>query len=1222
MKRLSTIILLIISVVFSKDLQIIHMEGTFDLDQDGLYEFAAIEVGQDNGHSVSMIRYYEIDGDGYQQLNWELAAPDGLLGNFVNLKLGDLDGDGNPELITIMNLTDENEERILHPIVYHYPWDGEGFSETPASTLNLSERNTFLRCHNFELLNMDGDDDQELVVSLGSPVRGLAIVDVNEEGQLFITNRLEPETMRFGSGFVYAGAVDWNNDGFDDIISFSPEGNVMKAQPFLNKNGSFIQGEENHITVSGMNGLLNRAVTITDWDADGFLDVIAPFQSGHLIALTLSQAGIDIDNIPNEAGPLSGVQIADFDHDTYTDLLLVSGEMNMMTVSFGAEVPDEKNESYFTLSVDTVDIQIFSALPVMEQGQYTGTSIAAGWDGDETSVFLTDLGLPPPVDKPIVQDTLIDPIDLLDIFPEIEGREIGSLAAGIKPIKSLGQPLPKGVLPRHVLPVEQLFVYSIPEDEANQFYSFRWLLPPPKGMFFHYETRSIQWVPNGTQLGAYKLAYHVEMKTGEMVELESEEIDSLLTYKVVPHLEGYDERLWIYVNDSPEFISEPIVTEFVANSLFTYSPIINDYNEDANVQFTLDVSPDGMEMDSSGSLYWQTDSSHVNIYDVRIVASDGFDRAAQEFQLFARAGVKILSEADSIIRVNELFKYQVDVWRPDLDQELTYKMLYYPEGMTLSESGLVEWTPAATQIDSQNFAIVANHGVAADTQEVILFVNHPPVIDRAPPPINKVNLGYVWDFQLEVTDPNTNDELTYTVVEMPDGMRMDPFTGRLRWEPTRDEMDFGHLKVEVDDGKDIRTVEADFFINSPIKLVSIPVMQATVGQQYKYKIMTTDLNKGSLLPFDHVVKLVDTEKARVYAVNIADDIYRENVDRYIGDWNAAEVIFLTSQGDMESEEFSRLNLKRYVHSIFWEDDRLMVIIEEKDDRSVSVKDVLWEFFQGSKGKPPKVIVERRSAIRYTLEEFPDGMEVDEFTGTLLWTPGKDQYDNYTIKLVVSDGYTKDEQSFELYVNHPATIVSQAPKGALVEEMYKYQIQVEDKNKDAELHYELLKGPQGMQISNTGKIVWIPKASQVNKHSFAMEVSDGYHKDHQTGNIFVNIPPSIISKPKPVGLTGYEYRYKVVAEDLNNDRVSFRSIRLPKYASFNKKTGLFKWRPRNNQRGPHDIIITAIDARGATTTHQFQIHVFENPDARRFVNTGWPLMLTFVGVMFAWGVAQF
>ncbi len=1221
MKRIIILLSLIFSVLLGKDLQIIHMEGTFDLDNDGLIEFASIEVGRENGNYISMIRYYEIDGDGYQQLNWELAAPDGLLGNFVNLKIGDLDGNGTPELITIMNLTDENEERILHPIVYYYPWDGTGFSETPASTLNLSERNTFLRCHNFELLDRDNDGDQELLVSLGSPVRGLAVVDVNSDGELEITTRLEPESMRFGSGFVYAGVVDWNRDGYDDIISFSPEGNVMKAQPFMNINGSFQQGTATHTTIAGMNGFINRAVTITDWDSDGFLDVITPFQSGHLIALTLSEAGIDIDNIPNEAGPLSDVQIGDFDHDTYKDLLLVSGEMNMITISFGAATPAEKSENYFTLIVDTVDIQIFSAIPIIQQGKYIGTTIAAGWNGDETSVFLTDLGLPPPIDKPAIQDTLAERIDLLDIFPEIAGLDIGTLAAGTKPMKSLGQPLPKGVLPRHVLPVDQLFVYSIPEDEARQFYSFRWLLPPPKGMFFHYETRSIQWVPDGTQLGAYKLAYHVEMKAGETVELESEE-EALLTYKVIPHLEGYDERLWIYVNDVPEFISELAGTEFVANSLFTYQPVVVDKNHDAKLQFILETAPNGMEMDSSGALYWQTDSSHVNIYDVRIVVSDGFDRAVQEFRLFARAGVIILSEPDSIIRVDELFKYQVDVWRPDLDQELTYKMLYKPLGMTLSENGLVEWTPVVTQIDSQNFAIVANHGVAADTQEVILFVNHPPVIDRAPPPMNKVNLGYVWDFQLEVTDPNVNDVLTYTAVEMPDGMRMDPFTGRLRWEPTRDEMDFGHLKIEVDDGNDVRTIVADFFINSPIKLVSIPVMQATVGQQYKYKIMTTDLNKGSLLPFSHVVKLEDTEKARVYAVNIADDIYRENVDRYIGDWNAADVVYMTSQGEMESDEFNRLNLKRYVHSIFWEDDRLIIIIEEKDDRSVSVKDALWEFFQGSKGKPPKVIVERRSAIRYTLEEFPDGMEVDEFTGTLLWTPGKDQYDTYPIKLVVSDGYTKDEQSFELYVNHPATIVSQAPKAALVEEMYKYQVQVEDKNADAELHYELLKGPQGMQMSNTGKIVWIPKSSQVNKHTFSIKVSDGYHEDNQTGRVFVNIPPSIISKPKPVGLTGYEYRYTVVAEDLNGDRVAFRSIRLPKYASFNKKTGLFKWRPRNNQRGPHDVIITAIDVRGATTAHQFQIHVFENPDARRFVNTGWPLMLTFVGVMFAWGVAQF
>ena len=102
----------------------------------------------------------------------------------------------------------------------------------------------------------------------------------------------------------------------------------------------------------------------------------------------------------------------------------------------------------------------------------------------------------------------------------------------------------------------------------------------------------------------------------------------------------------------------------------------------------------------------------------------------------------------------------------------------------------------------------------------------------------------------------------------------------------------------------------------------------------------------------------------------------------------------------------------------------------------------------------------------------------------------------------------------------------------------------------------------MQLSNTGKLVWIPKASQMNKHVFEIKVSDGYHEDTQTGRVFVNIPPSIISKPKPVSLTGYEYRYRVVAEDLNDDKISFRSIRLPnmlpsikKQASLNGGPGI-------------------------------------------------------------------
>jgi len=50
-------------------------------------------------------------------------------------------------------------------------------------------------------------------------------------------------------------------------------------------------------------------------------------------------------------------------------------------------------------------------------------------------------------------------------------------------------------------------------------------------------------------------------------------------------------------------------------------------------------------------------------------------------------------------------------------------------------------------------------------------------------------------------------------------------------------------------------------------------------------------------------------------------------------------------------------------------------------------------------------------------------------------------------------------------------------------------------------------------------------------------------------------------------------------------------------------------------------LMAVDEHGATSTHEFQVHVFHDPSAKQLVNTGWPLMLTFVGVVFAWGMAQ-
>ena len=120
---------LLVSFLLSQELKVVHMEGTYDLDGDGLKEFATVESGSIGGKLISVIRYYEVDESGYQEVSWEFEAPDGVLGNFVDVELGDLDGDGVPELITIANLSSNDQIELLQPVLFYYKWDGQSFSE-------------------------------------------------------------------------------------------------------------------------------------------------------------------------------------------------------------------------------------------------------------------------------------------------------------------------------------------------------------------------------------------------------------------------------------------------------------------------------------------------------------------------------------------------------------------------------------------------------------------------------------------------------------------------------------------------------------------------------------------------------------------------------------------------------------------------------------------------------------------------------------------------------------------------------------------------------------------------------------------------------------------------------------------------------------------------------------------------------------------------------------
>ena len=123
--KLSVQLLIYCSLVSGQ--KIINMNGTYDLDGDKMLEFLSLELNPEKDIYPKVVRYYEIDSDGYQNIIWEFIPPVALEGDFVDAKIGDINGDGSPQLVVVMNLTRFGDNSTPHVFIATYDWDGTHF---------------------------------------------------------------------------------------------------------------------------------------------------------------------------------------------------------------------------------------------------------------------------------------------------------------------------------------------------------------------------------------------------------------------------------------------------------------------------------------------------------------------------------------------------------------------------------------------------------------------------------------------------------------------------------------------------------------------------------------------------------------------------------------------------------------------------------------------------------------------------------------------------------------------------------------------------------------------------------------------------------------------------------------------------------------------------------------------------------------------------------------
>ncbi len=133
------------------------------------------------------------------------------------------------------------------------------------------------------------------------------------------------------------------------------------------------------------------------------------------------------------------------------------------------------------------------------------------------------------------------------------------------------------------------------------------------------------------------------------------------------------------------------------------------------------------------------------------------------------------------------YTYQVQATDPNNDA-LTYKLLMAPQGMTIQAStGLIAWNPAIANLGNHSVLVQVADGRGGITTQLFNLTvtddvpNRSPLFTTTPIVDAFVNQSYVYDSN--AVDPDQDAPLTYTLLQGPDGMVIDPVTGKITWTP-------------------------------------------------------------------------------------------------------------------------------------------------------------------------------------------------------------------------------------------------------------------------------------------------------------------------------------------------------------------------------------------------------------------------------------------------------
>ena len=650
------------------------------------------------------------------------------------------------------------------------------------------------------------------------------------------------------------------------------------------------------------------------------------------------------------------------------------------------------------------------------------------------------------------------------------------------------------------------------------------------------------------------------------------------------HLFGVHKGSQEPPNSDPTFLTLAPTTKLKAGESLVYRALASDPDAD-EVTYSLVLNPQEMSVDpKNGSVVWTPTVAQVEEYytqlqatrdrliaigrpesapstvkfNVALRATDGKGGQALQYievELIPPNNPPVFTEAvpsNLQPQAGKRFEYRAVAADADGDN-ITYALLPgAPTGVAVNATtGLVTWTPTATQLGTNSFTVKTSDGKGGDTKlEVPLQVieaipNRPPDITSNPRTTACPSSSYFY--KLAATDPDGNP-ITFTLVSKPVGMTVDS-EGLVSGIPTASQTDAQAVSVSVSNslgGTDTQSWTVNVSNSTANRLPSITSVPDTVTnleKVYRYQLAATDPDGDYLLwSLDSVPKgmVIDAKTGGLSFSPTSEQVGEHTVAVRVTD----------ALGSYTGQEFSLkvtgINTPPAIVSI-----------------PATVACVNGTYKYQVFGTDPE-----NDALRYSLGTKPEGMKIDARTGLIEWRPGASAVGFHEVEVLATDTQgTVGNQRFAVQVgtaaiNQPPTVVSTPVFAASLGSQYSYQVQATDPD-GGSLTYQLLKAPAGMAINAaTGLLTWDnPTAGN---HQIAvgavntagLGAAQGFTLTARANSIPVipNIPPQQVASGQP-------YRYDLKANDAEGDLLSYSLVQSPLGMTVDE-FGRISWVPKS------------------------------------------------------------